>query len=192
MKGKSAKVQVNKGFIPTTNFKVYTLGKEDPTSAEKDRINVILLTLQQVTNVIEEPFAQHIYYGRVDHPSSTVYMSGPRSSCHSSVTRTIRWPGRPLNPSQKKAIDRILSDRLEDNVCLVQGPPGTGKTTVIAACVLNAIKNPSSVAYQGVWLVAQSNVAVKNIAEKLAAIEFLDFKLLVSQDFHFDWSVPLL
>ncbi|XP_006459086.1 hypothetical protein AGABI2DRAFT_53060, partial [Agaricus bisporus var. bisporus H97] len=41
------------------------------------------------------------------------------------------------------------------------------------------------------WLVAQSNVAVKNIAEKLADLEFLDFKLLVSKDFHFDWHEHL-
>ena len=40
-----------------------------------------------------------------------------------------------------------------------------------------------------VWLVAQSNVAVKNIAEKLADFGFFDFKLIVSQDFHFEWSV---
>jgi hypothetical protein len=39
------------------------------------------------------------------------------------------------------------------------------------------------------WLVAQSNVAVKNIAEKLADCDFLDFKILVSKDFHFDWCV---
>ena len=38
-----------------------------------------------------------------------------------------------------------------------------------------------------VWVIAQSNVAVKNIAEKLAESEFFDFALLVSEDFHFDW-----
>ncbi|KAI0784597.1 AAA domain-containing protein, partial [Abortiporus biennis] len=32
-----------------------------------------------------------------------------------------------------------------------------------------------------------SNVAVKNIAEKLADCDFFKFKLLVSFDFHFDW-----
>lgn len=39
------------------------------------------------------------------------------------------------------------------------------------------------------WLMAQSNVAVKNIAEKLAETNFLDFKILVSLDFHFQWWV---
>lgn len=36
---------------------------------------------------------------------------------------------------------------------------------------------------------AQSNVAVKNIAEKLLDVGFEDWRLLVSADFHFDWFV---
>ena len=34
---------------------------------------------------------------------------------------------------------------------------------------------------------AQSNIAVKNIAEKLADVGFWDFRLLVSNDFHIGW-----
>ncbi|KAJ7274285.1 AAA domain-containing protein, partial [Mycena haematopus] len=41
-----------------------------------------------------------------------------------------------------------------------------------------------------VWVVAQSNVAVKNIAEKLADVN-CDFTLLVSKDFHYDWHEHL-
>ena len=40
-----------------------------------------------------------------------------------------------------------------------------------------------------VWVVAQSNVAVKNIAEKLYSCDFRDFRLLVSGEFIFDWWV---
>jgi hypothetical protein len=49
------------------------------------------------------------------------------------------------------------------------------------------VKQAINAGLKGIWLVAQSNVAVKNIAEKLAANGFMDWKLLVSQDFHFDW-----
>lgn len=59
----------------------------------------------------------------------------------------------------------------------------SGKTTVIAAFVCSAVAAGAS----GLWLVAQSNIAVKNIAEKLADVEFLDWRLLVSKDFHFGW-----
>jgi len=38
---------------------------------------------------------------------------------------------------------------------------------------------------------AQSNVAVKNIAEKLVDFDFLNFKLLVSQNFHYQWHEHL-
>ncbi|KAJ6576608.1 P-loop containing nucleoside triphosphate hydrolase protein [Mycena vulgaris] len=41
-----------------------------------------------------------------------------------------------------------------------------------------------------VWVVAQSNVAVKNIAEKLADVD-CNFTLLVSKDFHHDWHEHL-
>ncbi|KAI9461669.1 P-loop containing nucleoside triphosphate hydrolase protein, partial [Lactarius psammicola] len=63
------------------------------------------------------------------------------------------------------------------------GPPGTGKTTVIASYVDNAVRNERS----GIWLMAHSNVAVKNIAEKLDKLGFIQFKLLVSQGFHHEW-----
>ena len=65
-----------------------------------------------------------------------------------------------------------------------QGPPGTGKTTVIAAAVNSKIAENST---NTVWIVAHSNVAVKNVAEKLVDSGFLGFKLLVSKDFHYDW-----
>ena len=40
-----------------------------------------------------------------------------------------------------------------------------------------------------VWIVAQSNVAVKNVAEKLVKVGIHQFKLIVSREFHFDWQV---
>ncbi|KAI6155124.1 AAA domain-containing protein, partial [Pisolithus tinctorius] len=42
-----------------------------------------------------------------------------------------------------------------------------------------------------IWIAAQSNVAVKNVAEKFDKIGFHDFKLLVSLEFHFDWHEHL-
>jgi hypothetical protein len=45
-----------------------------------------------------------------------------------------------------------------------------------------------------IWVVAQSNIAVKNIAEKLHSCKFNDFRLLVSGEFINDWWVqyPLI
>lgn len=61
------------------------------------------------------------------------------------------------------------------------GPPGTGKTSTIAAAL-----HLWQVERRPVWVIAQSNVGVQNIAEKLHEKE-IDFKLLVSKEFHFEW-----
>jgi len=91
---------------------------------------------------------------------------------------------------------------------------GTGKTSVIAAmvqCLLcandeetspdNAPKRPSLYdveeeellpdppAGPTVWIMAQSNVAVKNVAEKLVKVGIEQFKLIVSKEFYADWQV---
>ncbi|EJD42231.1 P-loop containing nucleoside triphosphate hydrolase protein [Auricularia subglabra TFB-10046 SS5] len=99
-----------------------------------------------------------------------------------------RLAGIPLNPSQHRAVRAILRTVAPGQVDVdtIIGPPGTGKTMVIAASVvgLRSMERP-------VWLVAHSNVAVKNVAQKLADIGFLDFKLVVSWEFHYDWHEHL-
>jgi broad-specificity NMP kinase len=68
----------------------------------------------------------------------------------------------------------------------LEGPPGTGKTTTITAAAQVWDSRKFSV-----WIVAHSNVAVKNIAEKLFDKK-VDFKILVSKEFHEEWSVVVL
>lgn len=63
------------------------------------------------------------------------------------------------------------------------GPPGTGKTTVIASAAKVWAQRQ-----QPLYITAHSNVAVKNIAEKLLK-ENIDFKLIVSKEFHKEWCV---
>lgn len=75
------------------------------------------------------------------------------------------------------------------HIQLVQGPPGTGKTTLIAS-IIQWLHDPESSQIDngdGLYIIAQSNVAVKRVAEKLVDIKFLDFKLLVSDDFYEEW-----
>ncbi|KAF9510872.1 hypothetical protein BS47DRAFT_1267318, partial [Hydnum rufescens UP504] len=71
------------------------------------------------------------------------------------------------------------------------GPPGTGKTTMIAAMTQYLARR--SVFHHGdcVYIVTQSNVAVKNIAEKLMNVGFDEFKLLVSEEFYYEWHEHL-
>jgi AAA domain len=68
------------------------------------------------------------------------------------------------------------------------GPPGTGKTTTIAA-----IARIWDMHDCPVWIIAHSNVAVKNIATSLYKRK-VDFKIIVAKDFYEEWYVfdPLI
>ncbi|KAI9574012.1 P-loop containing nucleoside triphosphate hydrolase protein [Boletus coccyginus] len=81
----------------------------------------------------------------------------------------------------------MLDQTDSSRTTIIQGPPGTGKTTVIASYVLTAVLTGRS----GIWLIAQSNVAVKNIAEKLADFGLSHWKLLVSNEFYTFWHEHL-
>lgn len=163
-----------RGTTKVTNIKaVYTIGKETPTSAEEQRAWIVVHTLQGTTTLFELPFVDTIWRSPTHQVSATPI-----------IDRTpISFTSRPLNRSQRKAVERALDE--SEPITMIQGPPGSGKTTVIAATVMSMMASQS--ASKSVWLVAQSNVAVKNIAEKLGDCGFLDFKLIVSKDFHFDW-----
>ncbi|KIJ24526.1 hypothetical protein M422DRAFT_132466, partial [Sphaerobolus stellatus SS14] len=63
----------------------------------------------------------------------------------------------------------------------LSGPPGTGKTTAISTAARRWGQDGSPT-----WITAQSNVAVKNIAEKLFK-QRVDFKIIVSKEFYFEW-----
>ncbi|KAI6102418.1 hypothetical protein EDD17DRAFT_1467016 [Pisolithus thermaeus] len=159
---------------------VTTFGKPHLTSAEAYRENVVLAILQGDSTLLSHAFVKAIWF-----PKHLIWWS---PSKHPEFKIPIRCANLKVNPSQGRAIEKILSSSDADRVVLIQGPPGTGKTTVITAAVTSIISFPAARS-RTVWIAAQSNVAVKNIAEKFAKINFYDFALLVSKEFHFDWCV---
>ncbi|KAG8711659.1 hypothetical protein FRC08_015632, partial [Ceratobasidium sp. 394] len=90
-----------------------------------------------------------------------------------------------LNPSQLAVVARVVAPnpRGRTRATLVHGPPGTGKTSTIAAAVviLAEVGEP-------VWIIAQSNVGIKNVAEKLREVGFNDFTLLIANDYYSYWE----
>lgn len=136
----------------------------------------MLAVLQRKTSFFDQPIVQRIFSSSLP----------AHSYATSSSDEHVYLSGRRLNSSQARAVHRIVSERQRDQVFLVQGPPGTGKTTVIAAAVVRLMAKARE-DEPGIWLISQSNVAVKHIAEKLADVGFLDFKILVSEDFLFEW-----
>ncbi|KAJ7170748.1 P-loop containing nucleoside triphosphate hydrolase protein [Mycena crocata] len=166
--GRAAKISVQHA-MPSGSIKVKTVGREPPTNAESQRTDIILSALQRTSTIVDKPFFKAIWL-----PQDTPIWPRPPGS-HRAVPITF---SRPLNDSQQMAVTAILSP---EQINVIHGPPGTGKTTVIAAAVTSM-----HAAAQGrtMWLVAQSNVAVKNIAEKLASVDFFDFKLLAARHEH--------
>lgn len=86
----------------------------------------------------------------------------------------------PLNKSQSQVVARMVAPTAgRTRATLVHGPPGTGKTYTIAAAtwILAGVGEP-------VWIIAQSNDGIRNVALKLQKVGFEDFILLVSNDYH--------
>ena len=77
----------------------------------------------------------------------------------------------------------MVSSSIIESLILIRdaGPPGTGKTTTISEAASIWLGNRSAT-----WIIAHSNVAVKNIAEKLYKRD-VNFRILVSLEFHLEW-----
>lgn len=182
VKGRAATIDPKTPLQGNKVVSVATLGREPPTNAERVRFEVVLSALQRTSRVLDQSFVQRLWL-----PSEAP--ATPAVTSNFPTDTPIYSPERALNDSQRQAVSAILAaDDYENNLALIHGPPGTGKTTVIAAAVTSVGR---LYPYRPMWLVAQSNVAVKNIAEKLASVGFTKFKILVSEGFHFDWYVRL-
>ncbi|PPQ67578.1 hypothetical protein CVT25_012072 [Psilocybe cyanescens] len=158
-----------------------TVGREEPNAAQASRSDIMLLALQQRISLAKDPFVSSIW-----GLSNTTWTADSKTPSSPAIFFPSK---RKLNESQSVAVSSILSNTDANRVVLIHGPPGTGKTTVIAATVTSTMASSDS--ERTLWLVAHSNVAVKNIAEKLATEDFWAFKIIVSKDFHFDWHEHL-
>lgn len=180
--GRQATLSID-GDIRNSNIQsMETIGRDKQSSAESTKSRLMLSALQGTINLESYPFVSEIYLKTIPAWENAPSLASAPELYYPSKT--------PLNESQARAVEAILAQDNTKRVVVVQGPPGTGKTTVIAAAVTSIMSSSDNDEDQNrtVWLVAQSNVAVKNIAEKLASVDFLDFKILVAKDFHFDWS----
>ncbi|KAI6041735.1 P-loop containing nucleoside triphosphate hydrolase protein [Pisolithus marmoratus] len=182
VKGREARIDDLGPFHRNEIKSVTTIGKADLTSAEACRESVILAILKGESSLLSHPLFKAIWLP--NDPICWPQSGDPKPQI------PICCPGLETNTSQKRAIEKILSASDNDRVVLIQGAPGTGKTTVITAAVTSIISCPAAIR-RTIWIAAQSNVAVKNIAEKFDKIDFHNFKLLVSFEFHFDWHEHL-
>ena len=167
------------------------IGREERTNSEQLQYRFLLLALTGAS-----PSSIPLFINRIWFPGAEITQNDKNKNIYSSCDQILE----KLNQSQKEIVGAMLSPAPQDSLVIAHGivipvsiadnsqyrpnltgPPGTGKTTTIAAAaaIWEYRKRPC-------WIIAQSNVGVKNIAEKLFQKE-VDFMLIVSQDFYFEW-----
>lgn len=87
--------------------------------------------------------------------------AGASASASASTSAPTPAPAPDMNASQAAAIDAALRAR---DLCMIHGPPGTGKTTTVVEYIRREVARG-----RRVLACAPSNVAVDNMAERLAA-----------------------
>jgi hypothetical protein len=169
---------------------VTSIGRDDPTMAEVQCAATVLRILHGSEKALDAlPWIKNIWFPPDDNGPliwPKEWSEEPKPSQDDSddlkpyIRKAVLSSILPLNRSQQRAVNYMLSSEDDNRITLIQGPPGTGKTSVIAAFVQRALRLNK----EGIWLIAYSNIAVKNIAEKLMSVGFENWKLLVSNDFH--------
>ncbi|KAI1783950.1 P-loop containing nucleoside triphosphate hydrolase protein [Ganoderma leucocontextum] len=175
--------------VPGGNFRgeierIRTVGREEPTHAERARDEFILLVLRG--EVPSPSLARSSFVRALWFPlSASAYGRGTRGSEGSDDGDEYGWSASfaVLNASQKDVVRAMCSD--DEPLVVVHGPPGTGKTRTISVALeeWDRCREPA-------WVIAQSNVGVKNIARTLIK-HGVDFKLLVSKEFYVEWHEHL-
>ncbi|KAF8462633.1 P-loop containing nucleoside triphosphate hydrolase protein [Russula ochroleuca] len=160
--------------------RIRVIGCEERTNSEHAQYHFLLSSLTEARHT--PSFVTTVWFPKkargIEHRNK-----GARLLCnHTSQSDLIL---ARLNDSQREIVGAMLSPAPQDSLVIAHGPPGTGKTTTIAAAA--AIWESRGLPC---WIIAQSNVGVKNIAEKLFQKE-VDFRLIVSLEFYLEWHEKL-
>ncbi|KAI0363390.1 P-loop containing nucleoside triphosphate hydrolase protein [Pilatotrama ljubarskyi] len=173
--GKQTGVKVTGGNFRVDVASIRVVGREELTHAELARDEFILLLLQGVLpSLVDSPYIKMLWFDTAQANRRVRRPSESNMVCP-------RFPN--MNQSQKEVVAAMLSG--DEPLVIVHGPPGTGKTTTIAA----ALDSWQDFGWPA-WVIAQSNVGVKNIARTLLKKE-VDFRLLVSKEFYVEWHEHL-
>ncbi|KAI0915361.1 hypothetical protein AcV5_003854 [Taiwanofungus camphoratus] len=168
--GKRTKVQIVRGHLHGDVETVRVVGREELTNAEQAREEFLLLLLRGEASLDQSLFIRILWF-----PSTFASTISARGAYYQSTS----FSHFNLNPSQEKVANAMVSD--PGALVIAHGPPGTGKTTTISA----AVHYWDHAGYPA-WIVAQSNVGVKNIAKSFMKYG-INFKVLVSKEFYVEW-----
>lgn len=97
---------------------ITTQGRDAPTRAEQQREITMLRALQGKEELSDSPFLKYIFE---QSDQFTWPETFPVSDTIPPIVST-----RPLNGSQEKAVEAMLSNDNTQRLVIIQGPPGSG------------------------------------------------------------------
>ncbi|CDR45896.1 CYFA0S20e01442g1_1 [Cyberlindnera fabianii] len=112
---------------------------------------------------------------RIENPKFIKMLLGKEPIKQLNFRNVLKFTRSTFNDSQKNAIQHVLNNA----ITVLQGPPGTGKTSTIYEIILQLLRNLRTFP---ILVVAQSNIAIDNIAEKLKNDKDLTILRIVSTE----------
>ncbi|KAM5545226.1 hypothetical protein V8D89_001337 [Ganoderma adspersum] len=196
--------------------RIRTVGREEPTLAERARDEFILLLLRgELPSLVQSPFVRALWFpeaaaaaagrgralagreggddGDEDGGYGWTASYADLNAAQKEVVRAMWADGEPLVVVHGASLARLslahtirpLPPPPARPDSSTAGPPGTGKTRTIAVALEEWGRSG-----EPAWVVAQSNVGVKNIARTLIKHD-VNFKLIVSKEFYVEWHEHL-
>lgn len=112
---------------------------------------------------------------RIENPKFIKMLLGKEPIRQINFKNRLQFTKPTFNDSQKTAIQHVLNNA----ITVLQGPPGTGKTSTIHEIILQLFRNLKTFP---ILVVAASNIAIDNIAEKLKQDDDLTILRIVSTE----------
>ncbi|KAI0782959.1 hypothetical protein C8Q75DRAFT_489128 [Abortiporus biennis] len=167
--GKDTYIKLSNGSYNEKVQKIQVRGREEPSPFVVAQAKFIMSLLCKEITLTDRPFIDMLWLSS----------EPPRSYGSAPIQYALEHPTfDSLNESQC----RVAAAMISDSLVITHGPPGTGKTATIAASVKYWQTRGAPV-----WVIAKSNVAVKNIARSLLNIDVQQFKMIVSREFFTGW-----
>lgn len=122
-------------------------------------VNADLLKIMPASIPVSRVF---LAMSRINNPKFIDMILGKKPIKQIVFKNFLKFTKDTFNESQKIAIQSVLNN----SITVLQGPPGTGKTSTIYEIILQLLENLNTFP---ILVVAASNIAIDNIAEKLMA-----------------------